>query len=407
MLVETGYENPTLSVLFVSPEYPPLAGGVGRYTSNLRDKLVEMGFTVQVVCDKRGNGDFSGISQHNPKNSEILLELVERLNPDVVHVQYEPGLYELRLDMLNPARTRTNIDAFYESCKTPIVTTFHSGYPFRQWMSLPIPIYERQNDTYIVRKAKRLVSFWTRLINYRSFHNLNKQKLIKSAAGITFSESMSRTLGNQECNVIFHGAKKQGSTADRTKADLRKSYSIPADGRVALALGYATATKGWDVIKKMDIPDGWTIVNNTSKNEYSHEDYPIGVHKRNLINLRSDFLSEKQLSELFSCADAVILPYKVSSGSGIMFDALSYGLPFIATRLGFFVEFASRGLGIAVDRNPKEFSDAMLYLDKNYDKYIDRINEFRMKLSWEQIAKEHAELYYKVLRTRKEQTVIV
>jgi hypothetical protein len=111
-------------------------------------------------------------------------------------------------------------------------------------MSLPIPIYERQNDTYIVRKAKRLVSFWTRLINYRSFHNLNKQKLIKSATGITFSESMSRTLGNQECNVIFHGAKKQGSTADRTKADLRKSYSIPADGRVALALGYATATKG-------------------------------------------------------------------------------------------------------------------------------------------------------------------
>jgi glycosyltransferase involved in cell wall biosynthesis len=169
MLVETGYENPTLSVLFVSPEYPPVAGGVGRYTSNLRDKLVEMGFTVQVVCDKRGNGDFSGISQHNPKNSEILLELVERLTPDVVHVQYEPGLYELRLDMLNPARTRTNIDAFYESCKTPIVTTFHSGYPFRQWMSLPIPIYERQNDTYIVRKAKRLVSFWTRLINYRSF----------------------------------------------------------------------------------------------------------------------------------------------------------------------------------------------------------------------------------------------
>ena len=59
MLVETDYENPTLSVLFVSPEYPPMAGGVGRYTSNLRDKLVEMGFTVQVVCDKRGNGDFS------------------------------------------------------------------------------------------------------------------------------------------------------------------------------------------------------------------------------------------------------------------------------------------------------------------------------------------------------------
>jgi glycosyltransferase involved in cell wall biosynthesis len=122
--------------------------------------------------------------------------------------------------------------------------------------------------------------------------------------------------------------------------------------------------------------------------------------------LHRDFLSEEQLCELFSCADAVILPYKVSSGSGIMFDALSYGLPFIATRLGFFVEFAARGLGIAVDRNPKEFSDAMLYLDKNYNKYVNRVNEFRAKLSWEQIAKEHAQLYYKVLSSKKEHPVI-
>jgi glycosyltransferase involved in cell wall biosynthesis len=406
MLVEAGPENPTLSVLLVSPEYPPMAGGVGRYTLHLREKLVEMGFTVQVVCDKQGNGEFAGIAQYNPNNSDILLDLVERVNPDVVHVQYEPGLYGLKLDTINPSKTHTNIDAFYDSCKTPIVTTFHSGYPFKQWMSLPIPIYEHQNDTYIVKKAKRMVSFWTRLINYRSFHNLNKQKLIKSVCGIAFSEFMSRTLGSQGCNVIFHGAETQGIRSDRTKSNLRKSYSIPAHDRIALALGYATATKGWDVINRMDIPDGWTIVSNASKNEYSREEYPISGHKKNLINLHRDFLSEEQLCELFSCADAVILPYKVSSGSGIMFDALSYGLPFIATRLGFFVEFAAQGLGIAVDRNPKEFSDAMLYLDKNYNKYVNRVNEFRAKLSWEQIAKEHAHLYYKVLSSKKEHPVI-
>jgi glycosyltransferase involved in cell wall biosynthesis len=407
MLVETGHIDPPLSILLVSPEYPPMPGGVGRYTSHLKKNLVEMGFTVQVICDKRGNGEFSGIGQHNPKNSEILLEMVERINPDLVHIQYEPGLYGLRLDMLNPARTCTNIDEFYESCKVPIVTTFHSAYPFRQWMSLPIPICERQNDTYMVRKAKRMISFWTRLINYYSFHDLNKEKLTKSAAGITFSEFMSRMLGDQKCNVIFHGAEKQVYTLNRSKADLRKSYSIPVYGRTALALGYATATKGWDVIEKMEIPDGWTIVINASKNEYSHEDFPLSESKKNLINLHRDFLNEKQLCELFSCADAVILPYKVSSGSGIMFDALSYGLPFIATRLGFFVEFASHGLGIAVDRNPKEFSNAMMHLDKNYDKYDDKINEFSMKLSWEQIAKEHAELYYKVVKRKKEQAVIV
>ena len=128
MLVETGPEYPALSVLLVSPEYPPMPGGIGRYTFNLREKLVEMGFTVQVVCDKRGNGEFAGIAQHNMNKSEILLDLVERVNPDIVHIQYEPGLYGLKLDTINPSKTHTNIDAFYDSCKTPIVTTFHSGY---------------------------------------------------------------------------------------------------------------------------------------------------------------------------------------------------------------------------------------------------------------------------------------
>jgi glycosyltransferase involved in cell wall biosynthesis len=252
-----------------------------------------------------------------------------------------------------------------------------------------------------------MISFWTKLINYYSFHSLNKEKLAKGAAGISFSEFMSRMLGDQKCNVIFHGAEKQDYTSNRSKSDLRKSYSIPVHGRIALALGYATATKGWDVIQKMEIPDGWTIVINASKNEYSHEDFPVRSSKKNLINLHRDFLNEKQLCELFSCADAVILPYKVSSGSGIMFDALSYGLPFIATKLGFFVEFASHDLGIAVDRNPKEFSNAMMYLDRNYDKYVDKINEFSMKLNWEQIAKEHAEIYYRVVKRKKEQAVTV
>jgi len=41
-------------------------------------------------------------------------------------------------------------------------------------------------------------------------------------------------------------------------------------------------------------------------------------------------------------ADALILPYKVSSGSGVMFDGLAHGLPFVATDLGFLRIFFHR-----------------------------------------------------------------
>ena len=402
MVIES--ESRPLSILLVSPEFPPMSGGIGRYTYNLKKSMIEMGLTVQVVCDRRGDGEFSGIAQLNARNSEILLKLVDKIKPDVVHVQYEPGLYGLKLDMLNPAKTSTNIDSFYKFCKVPIITTFHSAYPFRQWMSLPIPIYERPQDHYLIKRAKRIISYWTRVINYRSFHRLNTQKLAQSAAGIVFSESMSRTLETKGCHVIFHGADRQDSGSGQIKSEIKKSYSIPEQGRIALALGYATATKGWDMIEKMDIPDHWTIVINPSKNGYSSEKYHIGTKKRNLINLHMDFLSEKQLSALFSCADAVILPYKVSSGSGIMFDGLSYGLPFVATQLAFFQEFALRGLGIAVKRKAEAFSKALLDLDISYDKYVKKISDFKKEITWHEVAKRHAELYRQISK-RKEQTV--
>lgn len=127
------------------------------------------------MCDAKGGREFSGIAQHNARNSEILLDLVDEIRPDVVHVQYEPGLYGLKLDMFNPAKTSTNIDSFYKSCKVPIIITFHSAYPFRQWMSLPIPIYELPQDHYLVKRSKLMISYWTSLINYRSFHRLNTQ----------------------------------------------------------------------------------------------------------------------------------------------------------------------------------------------------------------------------------------
>lgn len=377
-------------------------GGLGRYTYNLKRNLEERGLSVQVACDKEGEGDFREISQHNSDNSRILLETVEREKPDIVHVQYEPGLYGLRLDPLDPAKSSTNIDFFYESCRIPIVTTFHSCYPFKQWMSLPIPVYDRRQDPYIVRKAKRAISWWTRLVNYRSFQRLNLEKLTRSAASIVFSECMSRRLGGSP-HVVYHGAQRLHLESPLNKSQLRKSYSLPEQGRIALALGYATATKGWDIIEEMDIPDNWTIVINPSKNEYSREEYHINSHKRNLRNLGLDFLNEERLCELFSCSDAVILPYKVSSASGVLFDGLSYGLPFVATNLEFFNEFASKGLGITTDRNAAAFSRALLRLDKDYDKYAVAVGEFSNKITWQQVADEHVALYQQFAERKEKQ----
>lgn len=121
----------------VSPEYPPINGGVGRYTYNLVKELKRRGLEVHVACDDRGNGDYTGLSPNNVHNSEILLNLVNKIKPDIVHIRYEPGLYGLKLYSYRPSKICTTIDSFYARSMVPVVTTFHSGYNFRQWMGIP------------------------------------------------------------------------------------------------------------------------------------------------------------------------------------------------------------------------------------------------------------------------------
>jgi len=126
-----------MRILMVTTEYPPMQGGVGRYTKNLVTALRNIGIhDVYVVCNEKGAGDFFGLEPNNKHNSDVLLELVDKLHIDVVHIQYEHGLYGLKLGNLNPKNTTTNIDSFYDMCKIPIITTFHSAYTFRQWMDL-------------------------------------------------------------------------------------------------------------------------------------------------------------------------------------------------------------------------------------------------------------------------------
>lgn len=383
----------------VSTEYPPMQGGVGRYTYNLTRELRDMGVDVRVVCNELGIGDFSGLSQYNDKNSEVLLRIVDELKPDLVHVQYEPGLYGLALDAINPKRTRTNIDSFYRRCNIPIVTTFHSAYTFRQWLSLVVPAKYSSGLAFTKRFSNSMtIRYWKRLLNYYSFHNLNKEKLHRSKEGIVFSHYMSNMVGGGR--VILHGGEASTivpSSSTKEKKESRKLFNLPQNGRIALAIGFMTATKGWDILKKMKLDGGWTIVVNSSKNHYSDEDYNPDFAKNGMINLQKDFLSEEELSLLFSSADAVILPYKVSSGSGVMFDALAHGIPFVATNLEFFKEFSEQGLGITVNYKAAEFSKALVTLDKNYSKYRNAVEAFRRNISWQNIAAKHAQLYSSIV----------
>jgi glycosyltransferase involved in cell wall biosynthesis len=416
----------------VSPEYPPINGGVGRYTFNLVRELKTQGADVYVACGKQGKGDFVGLSPTNTHNSEILLSFIDKIKPDIVHIQYEPGLYGLKMDSYKPSKIQTTIDLFYEKCTIPIVTTFHSGYTLRQWMRIPeiilnkkeslsVQVKDTKTHTLLSNIKNRLdciSTYWKYLANYGTFQNQNRNKMLKSNVGIVFSDYMKDIINAKSDNknngsrkkacVIYHGAEPAISIQRINKSEARSRFqSIPQgiNNKIALAFGFMTVAKGWDILEKMKVPENWTIVVNSSINHSTGEriqlDSLANKKANHIINLNQDYLSEEDLSALFYASDAVLLPYKISSGSGVMFDALGHGIPFISSDLPFFNEFAAKGLGITAKRTPNAFTYALIELDKNYDKYKNAIEGFKKNLRWNIIASTHIKLYRDILKPTK------
>lgn len=90
-----------------------------------------------------------------------------------------------------------------------------------------------------------------------------------------------------------------------------------------------------------------------------------------------------------------------------MFDALAHGLPFVASNLSFFKEFAAHNLGILVrNRDPNEFSTALETLDRNYSTYKNAVDTFKGKLDWELVAREHTKIYMKAMDGERKSNVI-
>lgn len=377
----------------ISTEYPPMQGGVGRYCKKLVDSLKNEGMQVFVVCNKDGKGDYDGISPKNQDNSNVLLKIVKEVEPDVVHVQYEHGLYGIHLDPLNPRKTHTNIESFYDQCKVPIVTTFHSAYTFTQWMRLVVPLKNRifgPLGTWI----KMAYDYWTHLLNYQSFNSLNRKKIGSNKAGVVFSKYLGNIIPGS--TLIYHGAEPSTSPL-LNRNEARRMFSLPEHDNIALAVGFMTATKGWDIIGKMKIPDGWKVVVNTSRNHYGREKIGDNFENKGVINLNRGFLSDRDLSLLFYCADALILPYKVTSGSGVMYDGLAHGLPFVSSKLEFFKEFSEMKLGMMANRNPVDFSNSLRELEVNYKQYKDAVLNLRKHLLWKEVAKKHILLYNSII----------
>jgi glycosyltransferase involved in cell wall biosynthesis len=407
-----------MKILVVSGEYPPMKGGVGRYTKNLVQAIAKkpnaevfVAISASAASDAPTSDPSQDSSSNNvtiyrgairkgdKRNSDRLLQIVSEIKPDVVNIQYERGLYEVDTTIRHTIWRLVHgstLDQFYRMCPVPTVSTLHTVFPQDEYRAYVKDRALRKEGRFgfLPRPLRAAIRRWVMEQRYDLLLHV-----VSQSDGII---SPARTLQEvvRAGTLIYHGAEpaielSSASSSIIDRKQFRKDFGLPLDKMLLLAFGYAGSYKGFDVLRSLDLPDNWSLVVKQTKHERGVEK-PIEIGKNkgdNAISLNLAYLDDITMSKLFFACDAIIFPYKIVSVSGVMFDALAHGLPFIASDLRFFKEFAEMGLGIVCNRNMQSFERSISTLASAYDEYRTRIEHFRSKLQWSDIAKKHIEFF--------------
>jgi len=113
----------------ISGSFPPKTCGIGDYTSHLVQRMRAAGADVDVwtrATSPLGNGGRGIVAQWDAENMDTLGRTLRAERPSVVHLQYEPGVYDS-----HPAILRLPLLA--RRAGANFVTTFHSLDGPAQW----------------------------------------------------------------------------------------------------------------------------------------------------------------------------------------------------------------------------------------------------------------------------------
>jgi len=104
------------------------------------------------------------------------------------------------------------------------------------------------------------------------------------------------------------------------------------------------------------------------------------------VRLFTDFIPSGEVRYYFSACDAVILPYRSATQSGIVQIAMNFRKPVIATDVGGLKEVViNNKTGFIVDEiDPKKIADGILrfYNEKHEDEFVKNIENEVDKYSW-------------------------
>jgi len=86
------------------------------------------------------------------------------------------------------------------------------------------------------------------------------------------------------------------------------------------------------------------------------------------VSWRNEFVAEREMASALDWTDIIVMPYRYIDQSGVLFHALKFGVPMVATRVGDFGSFITRDIGeLCEPENADSLATAIVRLSSRLD----------------------------------------
>ena len=304
-----------------------------------------------------------------------------------------PASTAFRLDLINPLSWFSTARAIRRQKPDVLLLAY--------WSGLLAPLFA-------VLRAVTGIRSVVLLHNFTSHEKLPAERLLQRlllafADGfITLSDSVRQELDatgiGKPVKSLFHPVyEPQGRVPSKPEA--RKAHGLPAEAKVLLFFGYVRRYKGLDLLLEAmavairEEPALRLVVAGEFISDLSL--FRADVERLGIagnVELLPGYVPADRVAPLFAAADAVVLPYRSATQSGVVPLAFGHGVPVIACDAGALSSQVSHGRsGWIVKRpGPEALAGGILefFRSKASMPLGEGLDEARRSTSWQAFAAE-------------------
>lgn len=180
------------------------------------------------------------------------------------------------------------------------------------------------------------------------------------------------------------------------KAEARASLGLPVEGQLLLFFGFVRKYKGLDLllealpIARREVPVRVLVAGEFYGGRADIDAQIARLGIQDAVLLRDEYVPNEAVARWFSAADAVVLPYRSATQSGIVPIAWACERPVLCTDVGGLSEVVHDGrLGLVVPpEDPKALAEAIVrfYREQLEEPFTEAIRAEKEKYSWAHMA---------------------